>query len=85
MGKKDWVAARTGSGASTSGDAEEERGRTVIYVGVEGQGIVGHMAFSDTLRDDATEVVQRLHKLGVHTMLLSGDRQAAAASMAMQV
>ena len=81
----DWVAERTGGEASTSGNSDEGQGRTVIYVGVKGRGIVGHMAFSDTLREDAADVVQRLKKLGVRVILLSGDRQAAASGMALQV
>lgn len=64
---------------------EEEQGRTVVFVGLEGEGLVGHMAFSDTLREDAADVVGRLGKLGVRVILLSGDRQAAAASIASQV
>ena len=79
------MAERTGGQASTSGSAPEERGGTVIYVGVQGKGVVGHMAFSDALRDDASDVVQRLQRLGVHVMLLSGDRQAAASAMALKV
>ena len=86
VGKQDWVAERTGGEASTSGSSkEEEQGRTVVFVGIEGEGLVGHMAFSDTLREDAADVVGRLGKLGVRVILLSGDRQAAATSIASQV
>lgn len=85
IGKQDWVAERTGGEVSTSGRNAEEQGRTVVFVGVEGEGIVGHMSFSDTLREDAADVVQRLQKLGIHVILLSGDRQPAASSMASQV
>lgn len=46
---------------------------------------MGHMAFGDTLREDAAEVVARLRALGIRVMLLSGDRQSAAAGMAHQV
>ena len=52
---------------------------------MQGEGIVGHMAFSDTLREDAREVVAQLHALGIRVMLASGDRQSAASSMAQQV
>lgn len=85
IGKEDWVAERTGGEVSTSGSGEEEKGNTVVYIGVQGKGMVGYMAFSDTLRKDAADVVSRLKKLGIEVMLLSGDRQRAASRMASQV
>ena len=86
VGKRDWVAERTAGQASTSGCEEAEAAsQTVVYVGVEGRGLVGRMAFSDVLREDAADVVQRLQLLGIRVMLLSGDRAAAAAGVAQQV
>ena len=38
--------------------------------------------FAESLRSDAAEVVQRLHRLGVRVELLSGDRAAAVARVA---
>ena len=86
MGKRHWVAERTADVASTSGCEEAEAAsQTVVYVGVEGRGLVGRMAFSDVLREDAADVVRRLHMLGIRVMLLSGDRATAAAGIAQQV
>lgn len=85
VGKSEWVAERTCGEASSSGKSHELEGKTVVYVGVQGEGVVGHLAFSDVLRDDACDVVARLSSMGIRVMLLSGDKQAAAASMGKQV
>ena len=86
MGKRDWVAERTAGQASISSCEEAEAAsQTVVYVGVEGRGLVGRMAFSDVIREDAADVVRRLQLLGIRVMLLSGDRATAAAGIAQQV
>ena len=48
-------------------------GQSVVYVGVEGQGVIGSLGFSDTLRGDAQHVVQQLQGMGIHVMLISGQ------------
>lgn len=71
---------------STSGrTSDEPEAGTVVYVGIKGDGIVGYLAFEDALRPDAADVVGRLAKLGIKSMLLSGDRSSAVTSMASQV
>lgn len=59
-------------------------GCTVIYVSI-GNESVGFIALSDTLRPDAKSMVQRLHSLGVKTLLLTGDNSKAATHMAQLV
>ena len=77
------MAERSGGAVSTSGRiSEEPNSGTIVFVGVQGDGIVGYLAFEDTLREDAAEVVSRLGKLGMKTMLLSGDRLNAVKGMA---
>ena len=86
IGKLDWVAERSGGETSISGRSFDEPDLgTVVYVGIQGQGIVGYLAFEDTLRDDASDVIARLKRLGITTMLLSGDSQRAATQMAVKV
>jgi len=41
--------------------------------------------FSDQLREDAKQVIQQLHQLGLKTMLLSGDRMQTVRHMAKEV
>ncbi|KAK4742790.1 hypothetical protein SAY87_000791 [Trapa incisa] len=55
--------------------------KTVVYVGREGEGIIGAIAISDRLRDDAELTISRLQKKGIKTVLLSGDREEAVATI----
>ncbi|CAJ1973585.1 unnamed protein product [Sphenostylis stenocarpa] len=56
--------------------------KTVVYVGREGEGIIGAIAISDTVREDAESTVMRLKQKGIKTVLLSGDREEAVATVA---
>ncbi|OWM63308.1 copper-transporting ATPase PAA2, chloroplastic isoform X2 [Punica granatum] len=56
--------------------------KTVVYVGREGEGIIGAIALSDRLREDAEFTISRLREKGVKTILLSGDREEAVATIA---
>ncbi|XP_031277328.1 copper-transporting ATPase PAA2, chloroplastic isoform X2 [Pistacia vera] len=58
---------------------------TVVYVGCEGEGIIGTIAISDSLRHDAESTVSRLQQKGIKTILLSGDREEAVAAVAKAV
>ncbi|KAJ6743350.1 ATP7 ISOFORM B [Salix viminalis] len=59
--------------------------KTVVYVGREGEGIIGAIAISDGLRHDAESTVIRLQQNGIKTVLLSGDREEAVATIANRV
>ncbi|CAL9231100.1 unnamed protein product [Arabidopsis halleri] len=59
--------------------------KTVVYVGREGEGIIGAIAISDCLRQDAEFTVARLQEKGIKTVLLSGDREGAVATVAKNV
>ncbi|RZC05976.1 Copper-transporting ATPase PAA2, chloroplastic isoform F [Glycine soja] len=56
--------------------------KTVVYVGREGEGIIGAIAISDTVREDAESTITRLKQKGIKTVLLSGDREEAVATVA---
>ncbi|CAH8271812.1 unnamed protein product [Arabidopsis lyrata] len=59
--------------------------KTVVYVGREEEGIIGAIAISDCLRQDAAFTVARLQEKGIKTVLLSGDREGAVATVAKNV
>ncbi|KAJ8751049.1 hypothetical protein K2173_016230 [Erythroxylum novogranatense] len=59
--------------------------KTVVYVGREGEGIIGAIAITDSLRHDAKSTVSRLQQNGINTVLLSGDREEAVATVANSV
>jgi Cd2+/Zn2+-exporting ATPase len=56
-------------------------GRTVIVAALDGQ-VIGMFVLEDTLRPEAKEVIVRLKKLGVRTVLVTGDNAATAERIA---
>ena len=57
------------------------RGCTVTYVAVNGQ-FAGYLALSDTLRKESAATVDSLTSLGVQPVLLTGDNESAAKTIA---
>ncbi|CAH1449535.1 unnamed protein product [Lactuca virosa] len=70
---------------SSQGRSSSDYSQTVVFVGVEGEGIIGAIGISDNLRLDAESTVKRLQKKKIETILLSGDREEAVASVAKTV
>ena len=64
--------------------AFENEGKTVLPVILDKQ-VIGVIAVSDTLRKDSSEAVQRLRRLGIKTVMLTGDNMRAAKSIAEQI
>ncbi len=58
-----------------------KQGGTPIYLADE-KGLVALMGISDPIRADSKEVVDRLHELGVKTVLLTGDNRRTAEAVA---
>lgn len=55
-------------------------GCTIIYLAAEGKAL-GFIALSDTLRQDAKTTITAIHKVGVQSVLLTGDALEAANHM----
>lgn len=66
---------------SAATEKYRDDGCTVIYVAV-GDRAVGIIALSDTLRSDSAETIKNIHRLGIGSVLLTGDNQQAANHMA---
>jgi len=56
-------------------------GRTVILVAHDRR-VVGMLVLEDALRPEASQVITRLKKLGIHTVLVTGDNTATAERIA---
>jgi Cu+-exporting ATPase len=56
-------------------------GQTVILVALDGQ-CAGWIGLADTLRPGVTETVDQLQKLGIETVMMSGDQPQTAAMVA---
>ena len=57
------------------------QGSTVIYIGIDSK-FVGYIVLSDTLREESTQMISKLSGLGVAPVLLTGDNNKAANSIA---
>ena len=62
----------------------EANGKTVMFVAVDGKPS-GLIAVADTLKEYSVEAIQRLHKMGIETVMITGDNQRTAQAIAHQV
>jgi P-type Cu+ transporter len=71
---------------SLSQRADELRGeaKTVMFVGADGRGI-GLVAVSDPIKESTPEAIQKLHDLGLQVIMLTGDNEQTARSVAGQL
>ncbi|RLN18611.1 copper-transporting ATPase PAA2, chloroplastic [Panicum miliaceum] len=96
VGTLDWVHNRFETKASptelrdlrnrlefmlSSEASSSNQSKSIAYVGREGEGIIGAIAISDILREDARVTVDRLQQESISTFLLSGDREEAVTSI----
>jgi len=70
------IAQRQDIEATTSGGEASE-----LFVAVDGR-VIGKIVVSDAVRSSSREAVDKLRKLGVDVLLLTGDRKSAADSVA---
>lgn len=62
----------------------EANGKTVMFVAVDGKPS-GLIAVADTLKEYSMEAIQRLHKMGIETVMITGDNRRTADAIARQV
>ena len=65
-------------------DVEASAGRTVVWVAGRGR-VLGALVIADRIREDAKRTLSALAKLGIQTVMLTGDRQATAERVATEV
>lgn len=62
----------------------EQEGKTVIMIEQDGKDI-GVIALSDTIKNNAREIIEKLKKLNIQTVMVTGDNVKAAHFIAQQV
>lgn len=62
--------------------ALEEAGRTVMWLAEEGKGVLGLLAVSDPVKPTTAAAVAELRRLGVETVMLTGDNRRTAEAVA---
>lgn len=61
-----------------------EKGYTVIELSIDGK-VRGYIAITDPVRPEAAEVVRRLGDMGITTVMLTGDSETTARSVASRI
>ncbi len=61
-----------------------DEGKTPVYISVDGR-LVGILAIADVIKDTSREAVMLLHRMGIRTIMITGDHQKTAEAIASQV
>ena len=69
------------AGAAEEAEGWLRQGCTVIYLAVDGA-LAGYVALSDTVRAESAPMIRRIQALGVQPVLLTGDHENAARTIA---
>ncbi len=62
----------------------ENQARTVVCIAVQ-DNLAGIMGIADTLKPEAKEAIDALHRLGLKTAMITGDRRGTAEAIAREV
>lgn len=62
----------------------EEEGKTVMMVGASGK-FAGLIAVADTIKPSSKNAIERLQRMGIETVMITGDNQKTASAIARQV
>ncbi|MDR7301480.1 heavy metal translocating P-type ATPase [Haloactinomyces albus] len=62
----------------------EQQGRTTVVIGCDGR-VLAVLALADLVKPSAERAVRELHRLGLRTVLLTGDNAATASAVAGEV
>ncbi|MCA9124903.1 MAG: HAD-IC family P-type ATPase [Planctomycetales bacterium] len=65
-------------------DELQQQGRTVVYVAVEGT-FAGVVAVADPIKESTPEAIKTLHDLGLRIIMLTGDNEKTARTVAEQL
>jgi Cd2+/Zn2+-exporting ATPase len=81
IGKPDFVGeeAATFRGGISSQLANE--GKTIVYIS-DHHGILGLIALKDVLRQEAVDAIRKLNRLGIKTIMITGDNEQTAKAIA---
>lgn len=82
LGRRDFIAAFSPSEIS---HLKSEIPSASAEVWVAGPGLLGRLTFRDQLRPESRQLLADLHAHGVRTLMLTGDRRAAAEPMALEL
>jgi Cu+-exporting ATPase len=73
----------TGDDAAVQSDRLHGQGKTVMYLIIDNK-LAGMIALADTLKANAREAINTLHKMKIETIMITGDNPRAAQEIAKQ-
>jgi Cu+-exporting ATPase len=65
-------------------DLLSKEGKTVMYLSLDGE-LAGIIAVADVVKQDSANAIAKLHKMGIKTVMLTGDNKLTAMAIAKQV
>ena len=82
-GKRDFVCTRAAfpDEGTAVADALSREGKTPLYF-AKGNVLLGMIAVADKIKPDARDAVERLAKMGIRTVMLTGDNEQTAFAVA---
>ena len=86
LGNRRLMSQRAVDIGGLAGEAErlEGEGKTVMFLAVDGRP-AGLIAVADTLKEHSREAIQRLQRLGLEVVMITGDNARTARAIALQV
>ena len=72
------------NGLGTEAERLREKGKTVMFLGADGQ-LTGIIALADTLKPRAKEALAGIDRMGIETVMITGDNQRTAEAIAGEV
>jgi len=86
VGKPMWIEAEGVPLGDLAGEIErlQAEAKTAIVVAVDGEA-AGVLGMADTLKEGSAKAVAQLHRLGLETVMLTGDNQRTAEAIGAQV
>ena len=79
LGKRDWISNFAGNAAAIPAATETNSGVSEIWVSADN--LLGRILLRDDIRPQAREVVDELRRENLRTVVLTGDRKAAAENL----
>ncbi len=68
----------------TINDKLSQKGKTPMYFATKSK-ILGVIAVADTIKEESVSAVEKLHKMGIKTIMLTGDNELTAKEIASKV
>jgi len=69
------------NGLGIEAERLREKGKTVMFLGADSR-VMGVIALADTLKPDARKALKEIHRMGIETVMITGDNRRTAEAIA---